>query len=208
MQKATWGPWQRGLGHQDAACPEGTRAPRARGTLAGRGCSPCPRPRTVPARPLSQRDAVLREEHKPLPTQRAASFIGFAEVLSQPKQLGRQGKQGKATRQGKARQGKARQGAQRPLSEGAWTARTSQRTRQAVETCTRDGERDCETPKEGKAKTGTPHPKERPAFGGVRVRCLCVRCVLCLLCLPLRVRPRVCPVLMLRFWIITESPET
>ena len=39
------------------------------------------------------------------------------------------------------------------------------------------------------------------AFGGVRVRCLCVRCVLCLLCLPLRVRPRVCPVPVLRFWI-------
>ena len=37
------------------------------------------------------------------------------------------------------------------------------------------------------------------AFGGVRVRCLCVRCVLCLVCLPLRVRPRVCPVLVLRF---------
>ena len=36
--------------------------------------------------------------------------------------------------------------------------------------------------------------------GGVRVRCLCVRCVLCLVCLPLRVRPRVCPVLVLRFW--------
>ena len=38
------------------------------------------------------------------------------------------------------------------------------------------------------------------AFGGVRVRCLCVRCVLCLVCLPLRVRPRVCPVPVLRFW--------
>ena len=37
------------------------------------------------------------------------------------------------------------------------------------------------------------------AFGGVRVRCLCVRCVLCLVCLPLRVRPRVCPVPELRF---------
>ena len=37
------------------------------------------------------------------------------------------------------------------------------------------------------------------AFGGVRVRCLCVRCVLCLVCLPLRVRPRVCPVPVLRF---------
>ena len=36
------------------------------------------------------------------------------------------------------------------------------------------------------------------AFGGVRVRCLCVRRVLCLVCLPLRVRPRVCPVLVLR----------
>ena len=43
------------------------------------------------------------------------------------------------------------------------------------------------------------------AFGGVRVRCLCVRCVLCLLCLPLRVRPRVCPVLVLRFWDATCS---
>ena len=32
------------------------------------------------------------------------------------------------------------------------------------------------------------------AFGGVRVRCLCVRCVLRLVYLPLRVRPRVsCP---------------
>ena len=28
----------------------------------------------------------------------------------------------------------------------------------------------------------------------------CVRCFMCLVCLPLRVRPRVCPVPVLRFW--------
>ena len=44
------------------------------------------------------------------------------------------------------------------------------------------------------------------AFGGVRVRCLCVRCVLCLVCLPLRVRPRVCPVLVLRFYGMERCP--
>ena len=43
------------------------------------------------------------------------------------------------------------------------------------------------------------------AFGGVRVRCLCVRCVLCLVCLPLRVRPRVCPVPVLRFGEMIDS---
>ena len=42
------------------------------------------------------------------------------------------------------------------------------------------------------------------AFGGVRVRCLCVRCVLCLVCLPLHVRPRVCPVPVLRFGEVDE----